>query len=46
MKEEDILGSKYYHSQLGLPDKGDTIKELVVCIVFSTSLTKFGPEIH
>ena len=24
-------GSTHYHAQLGLPDKGSTIKELVVC---------------
>ena len=27
------IGATYYHVQLGLPDKGSTIKGLIVCYV-------------
>ncbi len=29
-----ITGATHYHAQLGLPDKGRAIKELVVCNIW------------
>ncbi len=31
MSRGECLGATQYHAQLGLPDKGRAIKELVVC---------------
>ena len=40
-------GATHFHAQLGIPDKGRAIKELVVFGKFShTLLVKFGQEIH
>ena len=40
-------GATHYHAQLGIPDKGRAIKELVVSGKFShTSLVQFGQEKH
>ncbi len=39
---EDIQVSSYYHSQLGLPDKGRTNKELDVCYIVLVGSMIYG----